>query len=150
MHVKTGKNRCNNYKVVAIRCYCNDKKVIGSRCNKLRSNRFMQQKNLVAINFRYCNNLRRRGNWWSAVIFLCEEYGWTRRVKIVVEVNKYERISTFAIESGIQLTNWDNPLGWRWWALQLLSFILLLFFFKACLNDLVIFFILACLNDVNG
>ena len=138
MHVKTGKNRCNNYKVIAIRCYCNDKKVIGNRCNKLRSNRFMQQKNLVAINFRYCNNLRRRGNWWSAVIFLCEEYGWTRRVKIVAKVNKYGRISTFTNENDIQLTNWDNPLGWRWWALQLLSFILLFFF------------ILACLNDVNG
>ena len=42
-------NRCNNYKVVAIRCYCNDKKVVASGCNKLRGNRFKQQKNHVAI-----------------------------------------------------------------------------------------------------
>ena len=49
------KNRCNNYKVVAIRCYYNDKKVVASRCNKLRGNRFVQQKNLVAINPKYCN-----------------------------------------------------------------------------------------------
>ena len=59
-HVTTGKNHCNNYKVVAIRCYCNDKKATGSCCNKLRDNRFMQQKNLIAINFTYCNNLWRR------------------------------------------------------------------------------------------
>ena len=37
-----GKIRCNNYKVVAIKCYYNDKKIIASRCNKLRDNRFMQ------------------------------------------------------------------------------------------------------------
>ena len=50
-----GKNCCNNYKVVAIRCYCNGKKVVASHCNKLRGNRFIQQKNLVAINPKYCN-----------------------------------------------------------------------------------------------
>ena len=50
-----GKYRCNNYKAVAIRCYCNGKKVVASRCNKLRDNRFIQQKNLVAINPKYCN-----------------------------------------------------------------------------------------------
>ena len=44
-----GKNSCNNYKVVAIRCYCNDKKVVVIRHNKLRGNRFKQQKNHVAI-----------------------------------------------------------------------------------------------------
>ena len=44
------KNRCINYKVVAIRCYCNDKKLVATRCNKLRGNRFIQQKNLVGIN----------------------------------------------------------------------------------------------------
>ena len=43
------KNRCNKYKVFAIRCCCNDKKVVASRRNKLRCNRFIQQKNLVAI-----------------------------------------------------------------------------------------------------
>ena len=42
-------------KIVAIRCYCNGKKVVASRCNKLRGNRFIQQKNLVAINPKYCN-----------------------------------------------------------------------------------------------
>ena len=50
-----GKYHCNNYKVVAIRCYCNGKKVVASRCNKLRDNRFIQQKNLVVINPKYCN-----------------------------------------------------------------------------------------------
>ena len=44
-----GKNGCNNYKVVAIRSYCNDKKVVTSRRNKFRGNRFIQPKNLVAI-----------------------------------------------------------------------------------------------------
>ena len=38
-----GKNCCNNYKVVAIRFYCNEEKVVASCCNKLRGNRFMQQ-----------------------------------------------------------------------------------------------------------
>ena len=50
-----GKNHCNNYKVITIRCYCNDEKVVASRCNKLRDNRFIQPKNLVAINPKYCN-----------------------------------------------------------------------------------------------
>ena len=49
-----GKNRYNNYKVVAIRCYCKDEKVVASFCNKLRDNRFMQHKDLVAINSTYC------------------------------------------------------------------------------------------------
>ena len=49
------KNRCNNYKVVTIRYYCNDEKVVASHCNKLRGNRFVQQKNLDAINPKYCN-----------------------------------------------------------------------------------------------
>ena len=42
-------------KVVAISCYCNDGKVVASRRNKLRDNRFIQQKNIVAINPKYCN-----------------------------------------------------------------------------------------------
>ena len=42
-------------KIVAIRCYCNDKKVVASHGNKLRGNRFVRQKNLVAINPKYCN-----------------------------------------------------------------------------------------------
>ena len=33
-------------KIVAISYYCNDKKVVGSRCNKLRGNRFMQQQKI--------------------------------------------------------------------------------------------------------
>ena len=45
-----GKNSCNNYKVVAIRCYCNNKKVVVIRHNKLHGNRFIQPKNLIAIN----------------------------------------------------------------------------------------------------
>ena len=45
-----GKNRCDKYKEIAIRCYYNDKKVVASHCNKLRGNRFIQQKNLVVIN----------------------------------------------------------------------------------------------------
>ena len=44
-----GKNRCNKYDVFAIRCCCDDKNVVASRRNKLRGNRFIQQKNLVAI-----------------------------------------------------------------------------------------------------
>ena len=44
-----GKNSCNNYKFVAIRCYCNDKKVVAIHHNKVRGNRFIQQKNPVAI-----------------------------------------------------------------------------------------------------
>ena len=46
----SGKNCCNNYKVFAIRCYCNDKKVVVSCRNKLRGHKFIQQKNLDAIN----------------------------------------------------------------------------------------------------
>ena len=42
------KSRCN--KVLLQR-----QKVVASRCNKLRGNRFIQQKNLVAINPKYCN-----------------------------------------------------------------------------------------------
>ena len=45
----------NNFKVIAIRCYCNDEKVVASCYNKLRGNRFMQHKKLVAINSTYCN-----------------------------------------------------------------------------------------------
>ena len=45
-----GNNRWNNYKVFGIRCYCNGKKVVASRHNKLRGNRFIQQKNHDAIN----------------------------------------------------------------------------------------------------
>ena len=45
-----GNNRCNNYKIFVRRCYCNNKKVVAGRRNKLRGNRFTQQKNLVAIN----------------------------------------------------------------------------------------------------
>ena len=48
-------NHCNNYKVIVIRCYCNDEKVVASHYNKLRGNRFIQQKNRVAINPKYCN-----------------------------------------------------------------------------------------------
>ena len=44
------RNRCNNYKVFAVRCYCKEKKVVASRCNKLQGNRFIQQKNLIAVN----------------------------------------------------------------------------------------------------
>ena len=47
-------NHCNNYKVIVIRCYCNDEKVVASHCNKLWGNRFMQHKDLVAINSTYC------------------------------------------------------------------------------------------------
>ena len=50
MFYYNGNNRCNNYKVFGIRCYCSDKKVVASRRNKLRGNRFIQQKNLVAVN----------------------------------------------------------------------------------------------------
>ena len=42
-------------KIVAIKCYCNDKEVVSSHCNKLHGNRLVQQKNLVAINPKYCN-----------------------------------------------------------------------------------------------
>ena len=42
-------------KIVVIKCYCNNKEVVASRCNKLRSNRFVQQKNLVAIIPKFCN-----------------------------------------------------------------------------------------------
>ena len=45
-----GNNRCNNYKLFALRTYCNDKKVVASRRNKLRDHRFIQQKNHDAIN----------------------------------------------------------------------------------------------------
>ena len=54
-----GKNRCNHYKIIAIRCYCNDKNVVASRRNKLRGSRFIQPKNLVAINpkqRKFCNS----------------------------------------------------------------------------------------------
>ena len=44
-----GKNRCNKYKVIAIMYCYNNKKVVASRRNKQRGNRFIQQKNLVAI-----------------------------------------------------------------------------------------------------
>ena len=44
-----GKNRCNKYEVFAIRCCCDEKKVVASRRNKLRGNWFIQQKNIVAI-----------------------------------------------------------------------------------------------------
>ena len=50
-----GKNRCNNYKVVAIRCYCNVEKVVASRCNKLQGNMLTQHNDFVVINFTYCN-----------------------------------------------------------------------------------------------
>ena len=43
------KNRCNKYEVIAIGCCCDDKKVVASHRNKLRGNRFIQHKNLVAI-----------------------------------------------------------------------------------------------------
>ena len=49
MDYYNGKNRYNKYEVFAIRCCCEDKKVVASCRNKLRGNKFIQQKNLVAI-----------------------------------------------------------------------------------------------------
>ena len=43
------KNCGNKYEVFAIRCCCDDKKVVASRRNKLQGNRFIQPKNLVTV-----------------------------------------------------------------------------------------------------
>ena len=40
-----------------------------------------------------------------AVILLCEQYGWSGRVKVIVDANKHERIIIMANENDIQLVD---------------------------------------------
>ena len=43
-------NRCNNYKVFAIRCYCNDKKLLQAVVIISEAIGLYNKKNLIAIN----------------------------------------------------------------------------------------------------
>ena len=74
------KNHCNNYKVVAIRCYCNDKQVVASYCNELRGNWFIRQKNLVAINPKH------RKNCVVGELIPCRKQCWPFQIQFIVDI----------------------------------------------------------------